>query len=103
MLLSRKKYQIVMILCIILIFTGIIGVNVEYNRINGNAYDEAVYSNIFDDGRTRSDAYGEIVLNREKGTKLRMYYTTSPFDLRFSIGSKIFYINGSIFKGKRKE
>ncbi|MDP4089029.1 MAG: hypothetical protein Q8930_07135 [Bacillota bacterium] len=100
---GRKKYAIVLILCLLSVFAGIASVNVEYNRMNGNANDEAVYANVFDDGRSRSDLYGEVVLDRKKDTKLRIYYSSSPFDLRFTVGNKIFYINGSIFKGLKEK
>ncbi|WP_163194253.1 hypothetical protein [Clostridium thermarum] len=97
-----KKYTIVILLSFVCIFAGIIKVNIEYNRLNGKAYDEAIYQNIYPDDRSKSDAFGEFVLSRKNGIRVRMYFTKSPFDLRFSIGNKVIYVNSSIFKGQQE-
>ncbi len=102
-MISRKKYVIISVMLAIMVFIGIINVNIQYNKINGNAYNEAVYTNVFDDGRKRSDVFGEILLDKKKGIKLRMYFSKSPFDLRFSIGNKIIYINSGMFKGNKEK
>ena len=94
----RKRYTLVIVLAFICIFTGILRVNVEYNKLNGKAYDEETYKNIYPDDRKISDAFGEFVIDRNKGARVRMYFTASPFDLRFSVGNKVVYINSSIFK-----
>jgi hypothetical protein len=93
-----KRYTIVLILAFVCIFGGILRVNIEYNKVNGKAYDEETYKNIYPDDRKVSDAFGEFVINREKGVRVRMYFTAAPFDLRFSVGNKVIYLNSSIFK-----
>lgn len=100
-MLSHKKYTIVIVLAFFCIIVGILRVNIEYNRINGKAFDEKIYQNIYPDDRKVSDAFGEFVVDRKKGATIRMYYTASPFDLRFSIGNKVIYFNSSIFNGEK--
>ncbi|NLZ47631.1 MAG: hypothetical protein GX895_02385 [Clostridiales bacterium] len=98
-----RKYTIVLWLSLIVVLIGILKVNIEINRINGKAYDEETYKNVYSDSDHRADAYAEITLDNKRGVQLRMYYTAEPFDLRFSIGNKVIYINKSIFNGKKEE
>jgi hypothetical protein len=95
-----KKYTFVFFLVFVCIFAGVIKVNIEHNRINGKAYDEEIYQNIYPDDRKVSDAFGEFVIDRKVGIRVRMYYTSSPFDLRFSVGNKVIYLNSSIFNSR---
>ena len=88
---------------LIIVLLGILKVNIELNRINGKAYDEETYKNVYSDNRQKADAYAEVTIDNRRGVQLRMYYTAEPFDLRFSVGNKIFYINESIFNGKKEE
>lgn len=90
-------------LSLVIVLLGILKVNIELNRINGKAYDEETYKNVYSDNRKKADAYAEITIDNRVGVQLRMYYTAKPFDLRFSIGNKIIYINESIFNGRVRE
>jgi len=98
-----KKYTIILWLSLIIVLLGILKVNIEFNRINGKAYDEDTYKNVYSDNRQRADAYAEFTLDNKRGVQLRIYYTAHPFDLRFSIGNKVIYINESIFRDKKEE
>jgi hypothetical protein len=95
-----RKYTIVLWLSLIIIIIGTVKVNVELNRINGKAYDEETYKNVYTDSGHKADAYAEVTIDNKRGVQLRMYYTAEPFDLRFSIGNKVLYINESIFSRK---
>jgi uncharacterized protein (TIGR00255 family) len=50
--------------------------------------------------------YNEIVLSRNSDKKLKVFFKTNPFDLRFNVGNNVMYINkkayNNIVEGKNK-
>lgn len=95
----KKRYFCLFLLFAIVIIVGILKVNIQYNKANGNAYKEENFKNIYEDEKVKkSDVFAEFVINKSSGTELKIYYISSPFDLRFCIGNKIIYINSKMFK-----
>ncbi|OPJ63837.1 hypothetical protein [Clostridium oryzae] len=93
----RRIHRIMFILCILIIFAGVLKVNIEFNRLNGNAHNKKNYEGIYKDNRKNCDAFAEFTLNRKTGNKAKLYIDYSPIDIRVNIGKKVVYINGTIF------
>ena len=93
---KKYKFYIVILGFTVFLITGVFNVNVQYTRLNKKAIDEAVYINMLgEDVLYKKDnvLYSEINFSGNENNKLRIYFNASPFDIRFSIGNHIMYIN----------
>jgi len=76
-------------------------VNVQYTRLNKKAIDADVYTNMLGEdvlSKNNNILYSEINFSGNENNKLRIYFNPSPFDIRFSIGNHIMYINRQAVK-----
>jgi hypothetical protein len=97
---NKHKFRIVLFFFFITLLSGVFRVNVMYHRANMSEADRAVYNNSTgqEQDNRRVDLYGEILLRKNQGKKLKIYYTAAPFDIRLDTGSHIMYINGQAYK-----
>ena len=84
-----RKYTIVLWLSLIIIIIGTVKVNVELNRINGKAYDEETYKNVYTDSGHKADAYAELQ-SIIKGVQLKCIILLNPL-IPISIHNKSLY------------
>lgn len=96
---NKFRFKIMFFIFIIIIFSGILKVNIEYYRSSGKEVQETIYNTNIDTALSTSkvDTYSEFNLSRKRGTKLRILYKRDPFDLRFDIGNYVMYINKDVY------
>lgn len=77
-------------------------VNVGFTKLNNKTVSKSIFAIMQEDEKnvklSYNALYGELNIFKQEENKLAVYLNLKPFDIRFGIGNKIFYINSSIFQ-----
>jgi hypothetical protein len=100
-LLKRYKMAAIMVLWFIMVTYGILKVNAVYIQSNKKSIDDSIFAMVEDKDKnlnlSYSALYGEINISRGEDNKLAVYFNYKPFDIRFGLGNKVFFINSTVF------
>lgn len=93
---KRFKLRIVILIFGIIVCSGILKINVEYNK---NIKKQGETINYKDNliSAKKADLYSEINISRKNSKKLKIYYTREPFDLTIDFGNYVMYINRQVY------
>jgi hypothetical protein len=96
---KKFQFRIMLLVLIIIVFSGILKINVEYHKKGEKGREEAIYTsnNTTVISKENFNLYSEINLSQKYGKKIKIYYREVPFDLRFDFGNYVMYINDQVY------
>jgi acetyltransferase-like isoleucine patch superfamily enzyme len=102
--LRKGKIIAVFIICFTIVIYGVFMINVGFTKSNNKTVSKSIFAVMQDDNNnvklSYNALYGEINIFEQEENKLAIYLNLKPFDIRFGMGNRIFYINSSIFRHK---